>query len=90
MMKVDIGKQAPEFEFEASNGKKVKLSDFRGKHVVLYFYLKDMTPGCTTESCGFRDRSNHSIKSLLRNTICPSCCLPMKITRYLKCMRFGN
>jgi peroxiredoxin Q/BCP len=58
MMKVDIGKQAPEFELEANNGKKVKLSDFRGKHVVLYFYPKDMTPGCTTESCDFRDRSN--------------------------------
>jgi peroxiredoxin Q/BCP len=57
MMKFDIGKQAPEFELEASNGKKVKLSDFRGKHVVLYFYPKDMTPGCTTESCDFRDRS---------------------------------
>jgi peroxiredoxin len=35
----------------------VKLSEFRGKHVVLYFYPKDMTPGCTTESCDFRDRS---------------------------------
>jgi peroxiredoxin Q/BCP len=58
MMKIDIGKQAPEFELEASNGKKVKLSDFRGKHVVLYFYPKDMTPGCTTESCDFRDHSD--------------------------------
>jgi peroxiredoxin Q/BCP len=39
-------------------GKKVKLSDFRAKHVVLYFYPKDMTPGCTTESCDFRDHSD--------------------------------
>ncbi|MCY7440959.1 thioredoxin-dependent thiol peroxidase, partial [Bacillus altitudinis] len=38
------------------NGEKVKLSDFKGKHIVLYFYPKDMTPGCTTEACDFRDR----------------------------------
>ncbi|MBO8157833.1 MAG: thioredoxin-dependent thiol peroxidase [Bacillaceae bacterium] len=54
-MSVEVGKQAPDFELEASNGEKVKLSDFRGKHVVLYFYPKDMTPGCTTEAKDFRD-----------------------------------
>ena len=46
---------APDFELEASNGERVKLSDYRGKNVVLYFYPKDMTPGCTTEACDFRD-----------------------------------
>ncbi|WP_428839283.1 thioredoxin-dependent thiol peroxidase [Bacillus massilinigeriensis] len=46
---------APDFNLPASNGQKVKLSDFRGKNVVLYFYPKDMTPGCTTEACDFRD-----------------------------------
>ncbi|WP_188207324.1 thioredoxin-dependent thiol peroxidase [Alkalibacillus aidingensis] len=54
-MTVEVGKQAPDFTLPASNGEEVKLSDFKGKHVVLYFYPKDMTPGCTTEACDFRD-----------------------------------
>ena len=56
MMTAEIGKKAPDFELPASNGETVKLSDFLGKHVVLYFYPKDMTPGCTTEACDFRDK----------------------------------
>lgn len=52
---VEVGQLAPDFELLADNGEKVKLSDFRGKYVVLYFYPKDMTPGCTTEACDFRD-----------------------------------
>jgi len=52
---VEVGQLAPDFELIADNGEKVKLSDFRGKYVVLYFYPKDMTPGCTTEACDFRD-----------------------------------
>ncbi|ENQ3078636.1 thioredoxin-dependent thiol peroxidase [Bacillus cereus] len=52
---VTVGQMAPDFTLEASNGEQVKLSDFRGKHVVVYFYPKDMTPGCTTEACDFRD-----------------------------------
>lgn len=51
-----IGKKAPEFTLPASNGEEVSLADFAGKHVVLYFYPKDMTPGCTTEACDFRDQ----------------------------------
>jgi thioredoxin-dependent peroxiredoxin len=54
-MKVETGKKAPKFELEASNGEIVNLSDYIGKNVVLYFYPKDMTPGCTTEACDFRD-----------------------------------
>src|SRR5688572_21627134 len=54
-MTIELGKQAPDFELLASNGEKVKLSDFKGKNVVLYFYPKDMTPGCTTQACDFRD-----------------------------------
>lgn len=54
-MSVAIGELAPDFELEASNGKKAMLSDFLGKNVVLYFYPKDMTPGCTTQACDFRD-----------------------------------
>ena len=49
------GDMAPEFEAQSDTGATVRLSDFRGKRVVLYFYPKDDTPGCTTQSCGFRD-----------------------------------
>ena len=49
------GEKAPDFSLPDSNGKQVKLSDFAGKRVVLYFYPKDDTPGCTVEACGFRD-----------------------------------
>lgn len=55
--------KAPQFELPASNGEIVKLSDFKGKNVVLYFYPKDMTPGCTTEACDFRDH-HESFKGL--------------------------
>jgi thioredoxin-dependent peroxiredoxin len=54
-MSVQIGEFAPDFQLEAHNGKKIKLSDYRGKNVVLYFYPKDMTPSCTTQACDFRD-----------------------------------
>ena len=52
---IEEGKQAPEFELEGDSGETVKLSDLRGKSVILYFYPKDDTPGCTTEACEFRD-----------------------------------
>ncbi|UDF17426.1 thioredoxin-dependent thiol peroxidase [Bacillus sp. FSL K6-4563] len=55
-MTIEVGQQVPEIELTGDNGEKVKLSDFKGKHIVLYFYPKDMTPGCTTEACDFRDR----------------------------------
>lgn len=50
-----IGAKAPAFNLTNTEGRTVKLSDFKGKKVALYFYPKDMTPGCTTEACGFRD-----------------------------------
>jgi peroxiredoxin Q/BCP len=49
------GKPAPDFELRSDGGETVKLSDFHGRPVVLYFYPKDDTPGCTTEACEFRD-----------------------------------
>ena len=49
------GDQAPAFTMDDQDGKPVKLSDFKGQRVVLYFYPKDNTPGCTTEACAFRD-----------------------------------
>ena len=52
---VEEGSQAPDFELESDDGRNVKLSELRGTPVVLYFYPKDDTPGCTTEACEFRD-----------------------------------
>jgi thioredoxin-dependent peroxiredoxin len=49
------GDQAPDFELQSDSGEQVRLSDLRGKPVVLYFYPKDDTPGCTTQACGIRD-----------------------------------
>ncbi len=53
---LQIGEMAPDFELFSDGGSKVKLSSFRGKRVVVYFYPKDDTPGCTTQACGFRDK----------------------------------
>lgn len=50
-----IGDAAPDFELLSDKGQKVKLSDYRGKRVILYFYPKDDTTGCTKQACGFRD-----------------------------------
>lgn len=55
-MTVEKGKQVSDFILPANNGESVSLSDYKGKNVVLYFYPKDMTPGCTTEACDFRDQ----------------------------------
>jgi peroxiredoxin Q/BCP len=49
------GKRAPDFEAKDQNGNTVSLASFRGRPVVLYFYPKDDTPGCTAEACSFRD-----------------------------------
>jgi peroxiredoxin Q/BCP len=54
-MALEIGDQAPDFTLSDQDGKAVKLSDFRGKRVVVFFYPKANTPGCTRESCDFRD-----------------------------------
>jgi peroxiredoxin Q/BCP len=50
-----VGELAPDFEEQTDAGETVRLSDYRGRRVVLYFYPKDDTPGCTTQACGFRD-----------------------------------
>jgi len=52
---VSEGEPAPEFSLTSDTGEEVSLSDFRGRPVVLYFYPKDDTPGCTTQACGIRD-----------------------------------
>jgi len=54
-MKPTIGEKAPDFELQDQNGESHKLSDYLGTPIVLYFYPKDNTPGCTTQACSFRD-----------------------------------
>ncbi|MEO8603259.1 MAG: peroxiredoxin, partial [bacterium] len=54
-MAIEAGKAAPAFTLPDGQGNKVSLKDFAGKDVILYFYPKDDTPGCTKEACGFRD-----------------------------------
>jgi peroxiredoxin Q/BCP len=54
-MSIQEGKPAPSFSLEDAKGAKVSLADFVGKNLILYFYPKDDTPGCTKEACGFRD-----------------------------------
>lgn len=54
-MTIEEGKAAPQFTLEDAGGNKVALKDFRGRNVIVYFYPKDDTPGCTKEACGFRD-----------------------------------
>src|ERR1043165_114738 len=54
-MKLQVGDVAPEFTTKDQDGNTVRLSDFKGKKVVLYFYPNDMTPGCTAEACSLRD-----------------------------------
>jgi len=55
-MAIEEGKAAPAFTLRDAKGDKVSLADFKGKDVVVYFYPKDDTPGCTKEACGFRDQ----------------------------------
>ncbi len=95
---LDVGTQAPEFTLPDQDGKMHSLKDYRGQKVILYFYPKDNTPGCTAQACGFRDLypeitekgavvlgiSKDSVprtKSFRKNTICPSRCSPMKVSR---------
>jgi peroxiredoxin Q/BCP len=55
IMSLEVGQKAPEFEAKIENGESIKLSDYLGKKVVLYFYPKDATPGCTAQACNLRD-----------------------------------
>jgi thioredoxin-dependent peroxiredoxin len=58
MIQLSEGMKAPDFEGIDQNGKTIKLSDYKGKKIVLYFYPKDDTPGCTAEACNLRDNWN--------------------------------
>jgi peroxiredoxin Q/BCP len=54
-MSLEVGQMAPDFEAKIETGASIKLSDYRGKKVILYFYPKDATPGCTAQACNLRD-----------------------------------
>lgn len=56
MSMLSVGDEAPDFELLSDENRPVKLSDFRGRRVVLFFFPRAATPGCTTQACGFRDR----------------------------------
>lgn len=60
--KLNIGDLAPDFILKSQDGVDISLKDFRGKKVVLYFYPKDMTPGCTKEACSFRDNYENILR----------------------------
>jgi peroxiredoxin Q/BCP len=62
-MSLNVGDIAPDFAVNDQSGKQVKLSDFKGKKVVLYFYPKDNTPGCTAEACNLRDNYQALMKA---------------------------
>ncbi|TNF00634.1 MAG: thioredoxin-dependent thiol peroxidase [Bacteroidetes bacterium] len=55
MKHLKVGDQAPEFKVKDQNGSEISLNDFKGKRVVIYFYPKDNTPGCTAQACNIRD-----------------------------------
>lgn len=66
-MSIEINKLAPDFKLMGSDGKEHSLSDYKGKNIVLYFYPKDNTAGCTTEACDFRDniQSFHDLNAII-------------------------
>lgn len=59
MSELKVGDQAPDFTLPTDGDSSVSLSDYQGQYAILYFYPKDNTPGCTTESCAFRDEMPH-------------------------------
>ena len=60
---LEIGTKAPDFTLLDQNGENVSLNDFRGKKVILYFYPKDSTPGCTKQACAFSELNQHFIEA---------------------------
>jgi len=63
MSKLKVDSKVPEFEGKDENGKSIKWSDFKGKKLVMYFYPKDMTPGCTNQACNLKENYDELIKN---------------------------
>jgi peroxiredoxin Q/BCP len=105
-MSVEIGDKAPNFTLPTDGGGKVSLKDFKGKPVVLYFYPKDDTSGCTAEACAFRDqlpdfsklktavigvsRDSAASHDKFKTKYLPSRSRPTKTARYARPMGFGR
>ena len=62
MITLEVGDKAPDFQTQNQDGKTISLSDFKGKKLILYFYPKDNTPGCTAEACNFNDNYSDLIE----------------------------
>lgn len=62
MTHLKVNDKAPDFDAVDQNGERIRLSDFKGKKLILYFYPKDNTPTCTTEACNYRDNYNSLLK----------------------------
>ena len=62
---LNVGTKAPDFSLQDQNGNERSLSEFRGQKVILYFYSKDMTSGCTKQACGFAERYPQFLKKAL-------------------------
>jgi len=69
MSKVTVGKKVPDFTLPATGEQDIALSDFKGKNVVVYFYPKDSTPGCTAEACNLRNNYNRLTVSSFINLV---------------------
>tara|TARA_B100000902_G_scaffold399848_1_gene472986 strand:+ start:7102 stop:7554 length:453 start_codon:yes stop_codon:yes gene_type:complete len=83
MNKLNIGDKAPEINAINQDGNLINLSQFHGKKIVLYFYPKDMTPGCTAQSCNLRDNYNLLIKNGYEVLGC-SCDTPEQHQKFIK------
>ena len=70
MVTPTVGDKAPEFSLPSTDGSIVSLKDFKGKKVVLYFYPKDDTSGCTKEACSFRDNLARVLNQQKKNVEC--------------------
>ena len=68
-MALKVGDKAPEFKLKDSFEKEVSLSDFKGKRIILYFYPKDNTPGCTKEACNFKENWDLLQKNISRSLV---------------------
>ena len=66
MITLEKGDKAPEFEGKDQDGNPIRLSDFKGKKLILYFYPKDNTPGCTATACNLRDNYKELVKRIMQ------------------------